>query len=67
MLRKKLETRYGVSLQQPASVPSVEESDVYVEYDHSGKVVKGTPIVRVLLGDERRAFPSRSTRRMCIR
>ena len=52
MLRKKLETRYGVSLQQPASVPSVEESDVYVEYDHSGKVVKGTPIVRVLLGDD---------------
>ncbi|KAK8790095.1 hypothetical protein WA588_000263, partial [Blastocystis sp. NMH] len=44
MLRKKLETRYGVSLQQLASVPSVEESDVYVEYDHSGKVVKGTPV-----------------------
>ena len=52
MLRKKLESRYGVSLQQSASVPSVEESDVYVEYDHSGKVVKGTPVVRVEWGDD---------------
>lgn len=41
MRRKKLEKRYGVSLDNQIEVPKVEESEVYVEYDHSGNIVKG--------------------------
>ena len=45
MRRKKLEKRYGVSFDNQIEVPKVEESEVYVEYDHSGKIVKGNAIV----------------------
>ena len=47
--RKKLEKRYGVSIttQSSTDLPAVEESETYVEYDHSGKVVRGTVVGRI--------------------
>ena len=44
--RKKLEKRYGISMTTHSTeeVPKVEESEAYVEYDHSGKVVRGAVV-----------------------
>ena len=48
MRRKKLEQRYGVTLEKEQKAESsVMESERYVEYDRQGNVVRGLPEVRV--------------------
>ena len=48
MRRKKLEQRYGVTLEKEQKAESgVMESERYVEYDRQGTVVRGLPEVRV--------------------
>ena len=44
MRRKKLEQRYGVTLEKEQKAESgVMESERYVEYDRQGNVVRGLP------------------------
>ena len=46
MRRKKLEQRYGVTLEKEQKAESgVMESERYVEYDRQGNVVRGLPEV----------------------
>lgn len=48
MRRKKLEQRYGVTLEKEQKAESgVMESERYVEYDRQGNVVRGLPEVCV--------------------
>ena len=48
MRRKKLEQRYGVTLEKEQKAESgVMESERYVEYDRQGNVVRGLPEVRI--------------------
>lgn len=51
MRKKKLEQRYGVKIAEEATaLPTVRESESYVEYDRKGNVVRGLPEVIVALG-----------------
>ena len=46
MRKKKLEQRYGVKIAEEATaLPTVRESESYVEYDRKGNVVRGLPEV----------------------